>query len=92
MAPLAAYARTAAVGADIIRLIVRLTVLVYINPVPPAWAMVELIDDSPLMVMTYPWRASSAICRAPLSGASSRPCSAKPKRLSQAQKKEHGEE
>ena len=56
MAPLAAYAQTTAVGAkDVIRLVVRLTELVYINLFPDPQTMIELIDRlSPLMVMTYP--------------------------------------
>ena len=67
MAPLAAYAQTAAVGAkDIIRLIVRLTVLVYINLFPDPQTMVELIDRlSPLMVMTYPLACVIGYLRAP---------------------------
>ena len=46
MAPLAAYAQTASVSArDIIRLIVRLTVLIYINLFPDPQTMTQLVDQ-----------------------------------------------
>lgn len=56
MAPLAAYAQTASVSArDIIRLIVRLTVLIYINLFPDPQTMAQLVDQlTPLMVLSYP--------------------------------------
>ena len=67
MAPLAAYAQTTAVGAkDVIRLVVRLTELVYINLFPDPQTMIELIDRlSPLMVMTYPLACIIGYLRAP---------------------------
>ena len=67
MAPLAAYAQTASVSArDIIRLIVRLTVLVYINLFPDPQTMAQLVDQlTPLMVLSYPVACMIGYLRAP---------------------------
>ena len=67
MAPLAAYAQTASVSArDIIRLIVRLTVLIYINLFPDPQTMAQLVDQlTPLMVLSYPVACMIGYLRAP---------------------------
>mgnify|MGYP002545110190 FL=1 len=67
MAPLAAYAQTASVSArDIIRLIVRLTVLIYINLFPDPQTMTQLVDQlTPLMVLSYPVACMIGYLRAP---------------------------
>ena len=67
MAPLAAYAQTASVSArDIIRLIVRLTVLIYINLFPDPQTMAQLVDQlTPLMVLSYPAACMIGYLRAP---------------------------
>lgn len=67
MAPLAAYAQSAAISAqDIVRLIVRLTVLIYVNLFPDPQTMVQLIDRlSPLLVLTYPAACMIGYLRAP---------------------------
>ena len=67
MAPLAAYAQTASVSArDIIRLIVRLTVLIYINLFPNPQTMAQLVDQlTPLMALSYPVACMIGYLRAP---------------------------
>ena len=67
MAPLAAYAQTTAVGAkDVIRLVVRLTELVYINLFPDPQTMAQLVDQlTPLMVLSYPVACMIGYLRAP---------------------------
>ena len=67
MAPLAAYAQTASVSArDVIRLIVRLTVLIYINLFPDPQTMAQLVDQlTPLMVLSYPVACMIGYLRAP---------------------------
>lgn len=67
MAPLAAYAQTVSLNAkDIIRLIVRLTELIYTNLFPDPQMMAQLIDQlSPLMVLTYPLACIIGYLRAP---------------------------
>ena len=67
MAPLAAYAQSTAVSArEIIRLVVRLTVLIYINLFPDPQAMVQWVDRlTPLMVLSYPIACMVGYLRAP---------------------------
>ena len=67
MAPLAAYAQSTAVSArEIIRLVVRLTVLIYINLFPDPQAMVQWVDRlTPLMVLGYPIACMVGYLRAP---------------------------
>lgn len=93
MAPLAAYAQTASVSArDIIRLIVRLTVLIYINLFPDPQTMAQLVDQlTPLMVLSYPVACMIGYLRAPPCTPSGRACSAAPKgRRAQGAEEEHG--
>ena len=56
MAPLAAYAGTSALGAlDIVRMIVRMLELLFVNLFADPLTMGAMIDRlSPLMLLTYP--------------------------------------